>query len=330
MNHYCVFFSDAYFIKGIALYRSLLTHETSPFKLWIMCLGTKSYEKLTSSRLVNTSIISLSELERFDPELMACKTTRSEYEYYASCKASMMLYILKNNSLIDRITYLDADLYSFGNLGDYFATIAASSIALTPHRYTLTDSSSFDRGIYNAGWISIKSDEAGLMCLEWWRNQVIEWCFNRIEDGKYADQKYLDSFPLKFCNFISVGHIGINAAPWNVKGLNFRSENGKIFIDGAPLLVYHFHGLIKISKRLYDSGTSNYSAPLKSKLNKHVYTPYIEMLNEVADDYPDFADGIATDRNRKVEHSVSYLYVFIYSLLRIAKRILFRSYIIIK
>ena len=32
----------------------------------------------------------------------------------------------------------------------------------------------------------------GLKALKWWRDRCLEWCYARIEDGKFGDQFYIE------------------------------------------------------------------------------------------------------------------------------------------
>ena len=67
----------------------------------------------------------------------------------------------------------------------------------------------------------LSPDDVGKKCLHEWMQQCLEWCFDRYEDGKFADQKYLDSWPEKFKNHLVISkNLGVGIAPWNIQDEN--------------------------------------------------------------------------------------------------------------
>src|SRR5207237_1146927 len=76
-----------------------------------------------------------------------------------------------------------------------FEEMQAKSIAIIAHRFSDAFRKWEWNGIYNVGWVTFRRDDNALSCLRWWREQCIEWCYDRIEDNRFADQKYLDDWP---------------------------------------------------------------------------------------------------------------------------------------
>lgn len=118
-----------------------------------------------------------------------------------------------------------------------------SSILLVEHRFPAHRQSALENGRFNVGVLAYRRDENGLKCLNWYRERCLEWCFDRHENGKYGDQKYLDEFPALFQGVCIVQHEGVNAAPWNMENLELSERNGQFFVNDLPLIVFHFHAL---------------------------------------------------------------------------------------
>ena len=136
-------------------------------------------------------------------------------------------------------------------------------------------------GIYNVGWLSFKRDEHAFTCLHWWREQCIEWCYDRVEDGRFADQRYLDTWPERIPSVVVLRHKGANLAPWNVSNYKIRQDGGRIWVDEQPLIFFHFHGLKKLNAWLYDPSFALYKVRASRSLLRTIYAPYVANLLNV-------------------------------------------------
>src|SRR5205823_4080108 len=108
--HYATYFDRHYLTRGLALYRSLVRHSP-PFVLWVLCLDDETHRTLARLRLDHVNIIRLAELEEADPALLEVKPGRRPLEYYLTCGPSFLLHLLRRQSEIDLLSYLDADLF---------------------------------------------------------------------------------------------------------------------------------------------------------------------------------------------------------------------------
>jgi glycosyltransferase involved in cell wall biosynthesis len=277
MRYYCTYFDHHYLPRGLALYDSLCRHGRI-FELWVLCLSEECEQALQKLKLLGVKTISMREFEAGDAPLQAAKQNRSQIEYFFTCTPSLPLFLFKINPVMDSVTYLDGDLYFFGDAEEIHAEIGEASIAITPHRFppALRDSERY--GIYNVGWITFRRDTNALACLEWWRERCLEWCYDREENGRFADQKYLDCWPSKFAGVKVIEHPGVNLAPWNLSGHQLEWENGRLWVDGRPLLVFHFHGLKQLTRRIFDPQLVRYQVKLGPVSKRRIYRPYLEHL----------------------------------------------------
>jgi lipopolysaccharide biosynthesis glycosyltransferase len=276
-RYYCTYFDHRYLDKGKALYYSLLQH-CHDFTLFVLCLTLECYDELQKLNSANMNLIYLDELEKWDSDLFQTKATRSLIEYYFTCTPSLPLYIFDHFSQVDLITYLDSDLFFFSDPEPLFDEMQGNSIAIIGHRFPAHFLHLEDMGKYNVGWLSFRRDPSSLSCLSWHRERCLEWCYDRIEDGKYADQKYLDSFPEKFQNVTVLQHKGANLAPWNIANYSLTSSGPYLRVDDQNLIFYHFQGVKHIIGPLYNSGLSMYQVEMNKITRNMLYKPYVRCL----------------------------------------------------
>lgn len=293
MQYYCTYFDREYLFRGLALYRSLERHSSS-FILWVLCFDEVTHTILREMKLPGLQTISLEEFEEGDHKLLEAKKTRNNVEYYWTCTPSLPLYILRRNPGIDAITYLDADLFFFQDSLPLAQELGDASILILEHRYSPDhESATPRRGIYNVSVLSFRNDQNGLACLLWWRERCLEWCFNRVEDGKFGDQRYLDDWLSRFPNVRIVQNKGIGLAPWNISNYTVSVRNRRIHVDDDPLIIYHFHSLRIITRSLYDLADPSYK--ITREHAQLIYQPYMRELQatmrEVNQLYPGFGYG---------------------------------------
>jgi hypothetical protein len=282
MRYFCTYFDSGYFTRGMALYESLRQH-CPVFTLWVLCLDEISLDELNRRNLPGVKLISPEELERATEGLAQARTNRSRVEYYFTCSPALPLFILKTVPQVDLITYLDSDLYFYADPECVFEELGTGSIGIIRHRFK-PELAAVEQpyGIYNVGWVTFRRDEEALACLRWWRDRCIEWCFHRLEENRYADQKYLDYFPEKFRNVVVLEHKGANLAPWNIANYRISRANNQITVDGQPLLFFHFHGFRQINRLCYTTGLGKYKSRTHRSVLRAVFHPYITTLLEFA------------------------------------------------
>jgi hypothetical protein len=277
MFNFCTLFDSFYLTRGIAMYQSL-EKVCDKFHLYIFAFDDASYHILKKLNFKHATIISLKEFE--DEKLLAVKLGRSKAEYCWTSTSSTILHVIKNYN-VPSCTYVDADLYFYQNPKILFDEMGDKSILLTLHRYPAKFNRSATSGIYCVQFITFLNNKDGLEALNWWRDACIDWCYDRYEDGKFGDQKYLDDWTTRFKGIHVLQHLGGGLASWNVEQWPFvsKTENEIIFKDTVKneAVFYHFHHVRFFKNDIVDLGWRHPTMPVVANL----YVPYIIELGQI-------------------------------------------------
>jgi len=254
---FCTYFDANYLTRALVLYRSLVD-VGAEFVLWALCLDDEAHRLVSELRLPGLEPVSLAELEQADPEAAATKATRSRVEYYFTLTPSLPRYLLDRHPEIDVISYVDADLRFYDHPAPVYEALGQGSVLIIPHGFPeqLRDREQYGR--YNVGLVAFRRDAAGLACLDRWRRRCIEWCYDRVEDGKFADQAYLDDWPEIHDGVVVLDRPGVGLAPWNFMRFSIDVAARPPTVDGQPLVFYHFHAFRHIGGPLYSDGLQGY------------------------------------------------------------------------
>lgn len=279
MRHFCTYADHRFLPRALALVDSM-RKSGNEFRLWFLCLSPECHERLGRLGDANIEAVNLEELEAFDPALLAVKPERSRAEYIFTLTAAWMVFLFERHPQIDLLTYLDADLYFFGNYEAVFAELGDGSIGIIEHRHAQPDSDRLQYGRFNVGWVSIRRDEDGLGCVRRWREQCIEWCHDRVEDGKFGDQKYLDEWPERYSRLKIIDHPGANLAPWNLGRHKVGGTRSQPMADGRPVLFYHFTNMWRSRPEYIWTGLGDYEIPILNKAAavKRLYQAYVDAV----------------------------------------------------
>lgn len=277
MQNFCTLFNSFYLSRGLAMYHSLLSQSVD-FHLYIFAFDDACYDVLRRLNLSNATIIPLSEFET--PELLSVKGDRTGGEYCWTCTSFTIWHCMHTYSL-DHCTYVDADLLFFADPVVLTNEIGANAVLITEHRYSPEYDQSELSGVYCVQFITFRNTETGLKVLDWWRKACLEWCFNRFEDGKFGDQKYLDDWTSRFEGIHVLKHAGGGLAPWNSKDYEFSNASGQFFIKNAqsgkvPLVFYHFHDFRYCVDQSFRLTAEQYK--LRKDVIRHVYSAYTKAL----------------------------------------------------
>ena len=269
-----------------------LDRASPGFSLHVLCMDDVTHDLLQSLAITGLKLIRLTDFE--DEDLLQVKPARSRAEYCWTCTPCILDFVLKRDTSIELLTYLDADLMFFSSPEPIFDEIGAGSVAIIEHRFSAGFEHYAVNGKYNVEWVSIRRDASGLETVTWWRERCLEWC-SAVSDGeRMGDQKYLDCWPTKFTNVRVIGHAGAGVAPWNFATHQFSEQRRAVYVDSLPVIFYHYHGY----RMLEDGGFT----PMPQIYMETTAIPYLlyepyrialwQSLGRIREQVPNFICGL--------------------------------------
>jgi len=296
MYNFCTLFDSSFLTRGVAMYESLRRH-CADFHLYVFAFDEPCCAILRGMRLENVTVVSLEEFE--GPELLAVKPSRSRVEYFWTCTPSIVRYVL-DRFPVGACTYLDADIYFWASPAILFEEMGDNSVLITEHRYTPRYDHSETLGKYCVQFVTFRNDARANSVLNWWRDSCNQWCFDRVEDGRFGDQKYLDDWPERFDGVHVLKHPGGGIAPWNIQQFDVYEEGDAPMCKhkgcGDPFRVvfFHFHHVRFYSHRIVDLG----GYQLDRSTKRVLYQPYLDHLQRIG-------TTLGTDAPRVVTHGAA-------------------------
>lgn len=146
--------------------------------------------------------------------------------------------------------YLDPDTAVFNRLDPVIERLERADIVLTPHltapeleRGGVIDNelSALRTGVYNLGFVAIRTSGEGARFAAWWASRLEAFCYDEIERGLFTDQRWCDQVPVLFDKVEVLRDPGFNVASWNISRRPVRiGHDGQITAGGAPLRFWHF------------------------------------------------------------------------------------------
>ncbi|MDD2501772.1 MAG: hypothetical protein PHN92_13270 [Geobacter sp.] len=295
-RYYCTYFDKAYLVKGVAMITSLAAHESRPFTIYVVCLDELTRLILSKLKLWNVVLVPLHLIEQGDQALLEARQNRSLTEYYWTLTPTVVLRILERYPEVDLLTYLDADLFFYSAPDPIFYELGDRSVLIHEHRFPERLQHLAAYGKYNVGLLVFRKDEKALKALKWWRTRCNEWCYMRVEEGKYGDQLYLDDWPERFEGVQVLQHVGAGLAAWNQIQYSYTRKNDQFLVNGLPIVFYHFHAVNFLAPEVMI--LSRHSYCIARTVVENCYFPYLlhlmNILQLVRTIQPDFSLGFTS------------------------------------
>ena len=274
MNYYCTLFDSTYLTRGLSMYRSLV-NVGEDFHLYIYAFDKLTRDIFKELNLPRVTVISLEEFET--PELLEVKPTRTKGEYCWTCTAATILHALDTFNLPE-VTYVDSDLLFFDKPSIILKEFRDSDkdVMITRHNYTPEYDQTATSGVYCVQFMTFKDNPNSRHVLNWWKDRCIEWCYAKLEENKFGDQKYLDDWTERFQGIHVMQNKEAGLAPWNIQ--QYHVEEGPI-VNGKQAIFYHYHGFKWIrdhEKQWFLLAPGLYR--LNENVRNYIYAPYATAL----------------------------------------------------
>lgn len=212
----------------------------------------------------------------------------------------------------DAVIYLDPDTALLAPLDPLLGWLEGHDILLTPHLVDPNDEpsaildndlSASRTGIFNLGFVAIRTTGEGARFAKWWNDRLLSYCYDDMPSGLFVDQRWCDHVPALFDKVKVVRDPGYNVASWNLSRRTVTVEkDGRITVNGSPLRFWHFTKLGPLG----DTMTKRYAG--RNFPVYEIWAWYKRQVSAATDEaiparwwaYDRFADGSVIEKPQRV------------------------------
>lgn len=285
--NFITLYDKNYMSRGLVLYESLKKH-CPDFTMYVLAMDDVVAGYLGSLDIGNLRVVTVDDIKEMYPVLVRLEKERTRGEFSWTLSSFSIQYALRKFSL-ESCIYVDSDICFYNDPQLLLDELGDKSVLITEHNYTPEYDQSATSGKFCVQFMYFKNNENGNKVLEYWRSKCEEWCYNRMEDGKFGDQKYLDDWESRFEGIVyNCRNIGCGVAPWNVQKYEITEENGIIYVTERitkikkSIVFFHFHALTEVGKRKWCF--SQYRLAEAEK--EFLFRPYVKNLFNEEEKYP--------------------------------------------
>ena len=241
----CTIVSPNYLPYARTLASSYLQHHPGD-KFFVLVVAKACVRALFSAEPF--CVVMLEEIGL--PNLNSLAMKYDILELNTNVKPSFMKYIFDNFD-IDRLIYLDPDIYIYNRLDPVFDLLESANVVLTPHITSPIDDDKNPReqdfllsGTYNLGFIAMRRSAESRRMLDWWERRCLTQGYNEIRTGLFVDQKWMNLAPCLFEKVEQCKDLGCNMAYWNLHERSLTDQDSQYVVNQLfKLRFFHFSGV---------------------------------------------------------------------------------------
>jgi hypothetical protein len=269
--------NNFYLAKARVLAKSVKKHiPEAPF---ILILSDKIPPNFSLDEEPFDEVITVDQLSIPVDNINLWIFTHSIVELCTAVKGQALYNLLEKN---DKVVYLDPDIAVFDDLNILDNLLDQYDIVFTPHQTVPEENDrdiisneicSLQHGTYNFGFFAVRSNVNGKSYAKWYRDRLVKYCIDDKLNGLFTDQRWGDIAPALFENLYIWKHPGANISTWNLTHRSVSKQDAKYYVNGEPLLFYHFSG--------FDSGAQLNALEIFANGNPVLYELRDWYINEI-------------------------------------------------
>lgn len=319
----CCVVTEDYIPGLIALYASVLKHQTVPLYLLVVDIEPNDVPPLSKKlsgmfqQPVADLIHLVTPIEIYGEAVHQMRFYYDAFEFATAAKAGIHIW-MQEHTEVESWLYIDTDIICFGSLDPLFEQLNSASVLLTPHiahpaARIEEDLQYLSAGAFNGGVVGVRKSIESARFAHWYKN-VLE--FNCLNDPPlpaaerftqstvlFVDQRWLDLVPAYFPCARIASDRGFNVGHWNVGDDRLNLQENILCIGNDPVILLHLSGIIEDdTTRLSKHSSVNWSG---SSLWSHIHSDYVKTVGSYKKDFPanyrfgKYPDGSAIPKSHR-------------------------------
>ena len=262
--HFYTSINNHYMAKAIVLATSVKKYN--PTAKFSLVLADKILDDFDIKKTPFDEILTIEELGIPVKNLNLWIFEHTVVELCTAVKGQALVKFLEEGS--EKVIYLDPDIEVFDTLNEIDLLLDKYDVLLTPHQTIPEDNyrdiinneiCSLKHGTYNFGFYGVKNSLNGIKFAKWWRDRLIDFCYDDIPNGIFTDQKWGDLVPALFEGVFILRSPAYNVSTWNLSHRKVVKKDGIFYVNDKKLQFYHFSG--------FDSGAQKIMLELYAEKN---------------------------------------------------------------